>query len=82
MNTLLHIRDVSDSRVPAGCIHHICKPNPVRQEDRAAWWRTVGCAGQHGRNLKHYLAQHRELANNAIAKLVTWYEGQEKGDKA
>jgi integrase len=26
--------------------------------------------------LKHYLAHHREIADNAIAKLVAWYDGQ------
>lgn len=27
--------------------------------------------------LKHYLAQHRELADQAIARIVSWYESQE-----
>lgn len=26
--------------------------------------------------LKHYLAHHREIADNAIDKMVKWYEGQ------
>lgn len=29
--------------------------------------------------LRHYLLHHRELADQAIAKVVAWYEGQENG---
>ncbi len=30
--------------------------------------------------LKHYLAQHPDMADAAIGKLVAWYEGAETDD--
>lgn len=31
--------------------------------------------------LRHYLSHHREIGDNAIAKLIAWYDGQAEGAK-